>query len=202
MPTIGSASASLEPLAAAGAFDQREKEYKGDPLHGFYGSRPPYLPLKARKDIVVYQTPFLEKNLTIIGPIRVVMHISSDCLDTDFTAKLVDVYPPSKDYPSGYEMNITDGILRARYRNSPEKQEFMEKGKVYEITIEPNSTANVFKKGHRLRVDISSSNFPQYDVNSNTGEPLGKNIRSVKANNTIFHDSVRPSYIILPMIED
>jgi len=201
VPTIGSASASLEPLASAGAFDQREKEYTGDPLKGFYGSKPPYLPLKARKDVLVYQTPVLEKNVTIIGPVKVVLHASSDCLDTDFTAKLVDVYPPSNDYPSGYEMNITDGIVRARYRNSPAKQEFMEQGKIYEITVEPNSTANVFKKGHRIRVDISSSNFPQYDVNPNTGEPLGKNNRTMKANNTIFHNSTSPSYIILPMIE-
>ena len=201
VPTIGSSSASLEPIAAAGAFDQREKEYKGDPQKGHYGSQSPYLPLKSRKDVVVYQTPVLEKDMTVAGPVKVVLHVSSDCPDTDFTAKLVDVYPPSTDYPSGYDMNITDGIVRARYRNSPSKQEFMKAGAVYEITVEPASTANVFKKGHHIRVDISSSNFPQYDVNPNTGEPLGKNIRMVKANNTILHNSVKPSYIVLPIIE-
>jgi len=109
--------------------------------------------------------------MAVGGPILVKLYASSTAVDTDFTAKLVDVYPLSKDYPSGYEMNITDGILRARYRNSPEKQEFMKPGEVHEFVIEPFPTANIFKKGHRIRIDMSSSNFPRFDVNPNTGEP-------------------------------
>jgi predicted acyl esterase len=201
VPTIGGSMASTEPLWAGGAFDQREKLYTGDPNTGFYGSKTPFLPLKTRKDVLVYQTELLDKDIQVIGPILVKIHASSDCFDTDFTAKLVDVYPPSSDYPGGFEMNITDGIIRARYHKSPEKAELLKPGNIYEFTIEPFSTANVFKKGHRIRLDISSSNFPNYDVNPNTGEPLGFNYRSVKANNTLYHNAENPSFIILPIVE-
>ena len=202
VPTIGGSMASTEPLFTSGAYDQREKPYNGDPRNGFYGSRPPYLPLKARRDVLVYQTQPLEKDVIVAGPILVKIHASSDCFDTDFTAKLIDVYPPSDDFPAGFEMNVTDGIIRARYRNSPEKAELLQPGSVYEFTIEPFSTANVFKKGHRIRIDISSSNFPQYDVNPNTGERLGFNTRMQKANNTAYHKAETASYVVLPLIED
>ena len=95
---------------------------------------------------------------------------------TDFTA-VVDVYPSSKDYPAGYDLNISDGIIRARYRNLPEKQDLLKPGEICRFRIEPFPTGNVFKKGHRIRVDISSSNFPRFDVNPNTGEPLGMSRR-------------------------
>jgi len=200
VPTIGAATAAEKPAFAGGAYDQREKEYKGDPEKGFFGSRPPYLPLKARSDVVVFQTEPLKEDTEVTGPITVKLWASSTAVDTDFTAKLVDVYPPSKDFPSGFDMNVTDGIIRARFRNSPEKQELMKPGEVYEFTIEPYGTANVFKKGHRIRIDISSSNFPRFDVNPNTGEPLGMSRRKVKADNSIYHDLIRPSHVILPLI--
>jgi putative CocE/NonD family hydrolase len=200
VPTIGGSMAASEPLYVGGAFDQREREFKGDPRKGFYGSRPPYLPLKARHDVVVFQTGPLKEDIEVTGPITVKLHASSSAPDTDFTAKLIDVYPPSKDFPSGFEMNLTDGIIRARYRNSPEKQELMKPGEIYLFTIEPFGTANVFKKRHRIRIDISSSNFPRFDVNPNTGEPLGLNRRSVEADNTIYHDERHPSHVILPII--
>ena len=167
---------------------------------GFFGSRPPYLPLKVRPDIAVFQTEILEEDIEVVGPIVVKIYASSTAVDTDFTVKLVDVYPLSEDYPSGYEMNITDGIIRARYLNSLTRQELMKPGEIYEFTIEPFPTANVFKKGHRIRIDISSSNFPRFDVNPNTGEPLGKNRRMITADNSIYHDLVHPSYVILPII--
>jgi putative CocE/NonD family hydrolase len=125
---------------------------------------------------------------------------ASTAVDTDFTAKLIDVYPASKDYPSGFEMNLTDGIMRARYRNSPEHAELMKPGEVYELQIEPFPTGNVFKKGHRIRLDISSSNFPRFDVNPNTGEPLGLSRRVVVADNTIYHDARHPSTVVLPIV--
>ena len=200
VPTIGGSMAASRPLWTGGAFDQREREYTGDPQRGFYGSKPPYLPLKSRHDVVVYQTEPLKEDVEVVGPIVVTLHASSNRLDTDFTAKLIDVYPPSADFPSGFEMNLTDGILRARYRNSPEKQELMEPGTIYQFTIKPFGTANVFKKGHRIRVDISSSNFPRFDVNPNTGEPLGLNRRTVTAENTIHHETTHPSYVVLPII--
>jgi hypothetical protein len=202
VPTIGGSFSPRRPLIEAGAYDQREREYKGDPGEGFYGSRPPYLPLKARHDVVVFQTEPLAEDLTVIGPIVVKLYASSTAVDTEFTAKLIDVYPLSKDYPSGYEMNITDGIIRARYRNSREKQEFMQPGEIYEFVIEPFPTANVFKKGHRIRLDLSSSNFPRFDVNPNTGEPLGRERRKMKADQSVYHDSAHPSHVILPIIAE
>jgi len=199
VPTIGGAfSGALK----RGPFDQREREFKslnGGSESGFYGSRPPYLPLKSRPDVVVFQTPPLKEDVELIGPITVNFYASSTAVDTDFTAKLIDVYPPSRDYPSGFDMNITDGIIRARYRNTPRKQELMKPGEVYKFVIEPFPTANVFKKGHRIRIDISSSNFPRFDVNPNTGEPLGQSRRMIVADNSIYHDASHPSHVVLPL---
>jgi len=136
-----------------------------------------------------------------VGPIVVELHASSTALDTDFTVKLVDVYPPSSDFPSGFEMNLTDGILRARYRNGPARQQLMTPGEIYRLEIEPFPTANVFKKGHRIRVDVSSSNFPRFDVNPNTGEPLGMNRRMQNADNTLYHEAGHPSHVVVPILE-
>jgi putative CocE/NonD family hydrolase len=104
------------------------------------------------------------------------------------------VYPPSSDFPSGYEMNLTDGIMRARYRERPDRQQPLQPGEIVEIEVTPFPTANVFKKGHRIRVDISSSNFPRFD------EPLGKNRRAIPADNSIYHDAEHPSHVVLPII--
>jgi putative CocE/NonD family hydrolase len=125
---------------------------------------------------------------------------SSSAPDTDFTAKLVDVYPPSKDFPTGFDLGVQDGIIRARYRNSLEHSELMKAGEVYQISIDMYPTAMIFKKGHRIRLDISSSNFPRFDVNPNTGEPLNDNRRSAAAVNTIYHDDRHPSQIMLPIV--
>ena len=201
VPTIGGSFTSQRGLVAAGGWDQREKEFKGDADKGYLGSAAPYLPLKARDDVVVFQTAPLDRDMEVTGPIEIALYASSTAVDTDFTAKLVDVYPPSRDYPSGYDLNITDGIIRARYRNSPEKQEMMKPGESYRFRIEPFPTANVFKKGHRIRIDISSSNFPRFDVNPNSGEPLGRNRRMVTADNSILHDAAHASHVVLPLLE-
>ena len=200
MPTVGG---SFSGVLKRGAYDQREREFKrlgGGSENGFYGSRPPYLPLKTRPDVVVFQTEPLEAPVEVVGPIRVTLYASSTAVDTDFTVKLVDVYPPSEDFPTGFEMNLTDGILRARYRNDPSRPELMTPGEVYELTIEPYPTANRFKPGHRIRIDISSSNFPRFDVNPNTGEPLGMHRRTVPADNSIYHETVYPSHVVLPLV--
>jgi putative CocE/NonD family hydrolase len=115
-------------------------------------------------------------------------------VDTDFTAKLVDVRP------DGYAQNLTDGILRARYRNSQEKPELMQAGTIYKFTIDVWATSNVFFAGHRLRLEISSSNFPRFDRNLNTADDPERGARWVKATNTIFHDREHPSALILPVI--
>ena len=193
VPTIGGSFSSTSPVFEPGAYDQRTSA-------DVFGAEPPYLPLKSRSDVVVFQTAPLEQDVVVVGPVVVKLHVSSSAPDTDFTAKLVDVYPPSADFPTGFEMNITDGIVRARYRERPDQPVLMEEGGTYEIEITPFPTANVFKKGHRIRVDIASSNFPRFDINPNTGEALGRHRNKQTAENTIMHSADRPSHIVLPII--
>ena len=118
-------------------------------------------------------------------------------MDTDFTAKLLDIYPPSASFPQGFDLNLTDAILRVSYRGGTKVRKLLTPGTVYPLTIRPFDTANVFKKGHRIRIDISSSNFPRFDVNPNTGEPLGQNRRAIKADQTIYHSQKYPSHVVL-----
>ena len=193
VPTIGGSITSGAPVMQGGAFDQHEAER-------FFGCREPFLPLAARPDILVFQTEPLADDVEVTGPIRVRLWISSTCPDTDFTAKLVDVYPPNADYPRGFAMNVTSGILRCRYRKSWEKPEMMTPGEVYDIAVEAFPTANLFKAGHRIRLDISSSNFPHFDANPNTGEPEGLSRRTRIATNSVWIDKARPSHVILPVI--
>jgi len=158
------------------------------------------LPLSARQDVLVFQTTALERDVEVTGPLTVKLWISSSAVDTDFTAKLIDVYPPSEDYPEGYAMNLADGILRTHYRNGFAKREMMKPGEVYELTIPMFATSNLFAKGHRIRVDISSSDYPAYDPNPNTGDPYMIGNQSIPAKNLVYHDPKRPSHIILPII--
>ena len=129
-----------------------------------------------------------------------VLHVASSAVDTDFTAKLLDVYPPHPDYPLGFDLNLGDSIARMRYRSSLEKGELMKAGEVYEVKINLYPTSNLFARGHRIRLDISSSNFPRFDVNPNTGEPLNGHRRMVPADNTVYHDATRASRVVLPLI--
>jgi len=182
-----------KPLAKVGAQNQVEAP-------DVYGAEPPYLPLSSRRDVLVFQTPPLEEDVEVTGPLVVELWASSSAVDTDFTAKLLDVYPPNEDYPNGYAMNLADSIIRARYRDSFERAELMEPGTVYRFTIQPYPTSNLFKKGHRIRLDISSSNWPRFDINPNTGEPLGLSTRTLKAVNTVHHEAAHPTHIVLPII--
>lgn len=175
-----------------GPMHQRER-------HDIFGSSEPYPLLSERPDVLVFQTDVLESDLEVVGPISVQLWISSNALDTDFTAKLVDVYPPSEEYPEGFHMNVVDSILRARFRNGFEAEELLEPNVVYEISVILPPTANRFCKGHRIRVDIASSSFPQFDINPNTGEALGRHTHSVPALNTVYIDRDRPSHILLPV---
>lgn len=190
VPTLGGALTSGQPVFEGGGFDQRE-----DPR--FFGVRQPGLPLASRDDVVVFQTAPLNEDLAVIGPVTVTLHISSDCPDTDFTAKLVDVYPPSADYPQGYALNLTDGIFRCRFHQSWNQANALTPGKVYEIMIEPFATCNLFKRGHRIRLDISSSNFPKYDVNPNSGESAADAREKRIALNTVHASAAYPSRVTL-----
>jgi putative CocE/NonD family hydrolase len=175
-----------------GPHDQREKpEYFGCTTS---------LPLSSRHDVLAFQTPPLVEDIEVTGPLTVKLWASSSAVDTDFTAKLIDVYPASRDYPDGYAMNLADGIIRARYRNGFERAELLEPEKVHTITFTLFPTSNLFKAGHRIRVDLSSSNYPTYDPNPNTGRASTVDGRSLVAENCIYHDADRPSHIVLPII--
>ena len=138
--------------------------------------------------------------MQVVGPIEVALWVETDGPDTDFTAKLIDVHPPSADYPKGYAMNLTDGIIRLRYAQNPSTPRLRRPGEITRITITLFPTANLFQTGHRIRLDISSSNFPKFDVNPNTGEPDGMARRKRIARNTIYVDAGRPSLIRLPIL--
>jgi putative CocE/NonD family hydrolase len=193
VPTIGGPISSGEPIMQGGAYDQREAP-------AFFGSRPPYRPLAERPDILVFHTPSLPHAVEIVGPIVAHLHIASDCPDTDFTAKLVDVYPPNADYPAGYAMNLTCGILRVRYRDSWEQPTSMQPGKVCAIRIELFPCGNRFAAGHRIRLEVASSNFPHFDLNFNTGEPEGLSTYSRVATNTVYMGPEHPSHVVLPLV--
>lgn len=192
VPTIGGNISSGDGIMLQGAWNQRGGAH--------VWNWPEPVPLSARNDVLVFQTAPLAEDLEVTGELSVKLWASTDALDTDFTAKLIDVHPPSPDDPGGFDLNIADGIVRGRFRQSLKQETLLQPGKIYEFTILMYPTSNVFKKGHRIRVDIASSNFPRFDVNPNTGEPLNDNRRWVVATNTIVHDRDHPSRIILPVI--
>ena len=174
VPTRGGALCCSPGFLPPGAFDQR--------------------PIESRPDVVVYTSPPLEQYTEVTGPVTVTLYASSSVRDTDFTAKLVDVAP------SGYARNLADSIIRARYRTRRAPASFIEPGEVYEYLINLGATSNLFKKGHRIRLEISSSNFPRFDRNANTGEPIGADREFVSALQTIYHTSQYPSHITLPIV--
>jgi putative CocE/NonD family hydrolase len=162
---------------------------------GVYDQRP----AEERQDVLVYTSEPLERDLEITGPVVVKLFAASTARDTDFTAKLIDVFPPSSEYPEGLAFNITDSIIRARYRNGWTNPEPMTPGLPYELAFQLYPTSNVFRKGHRIRLDVSSSNWPRFDVNPNTGGPQGREPRYEQAHQSIYHDAARPSHIVLPI---
>lgn len=192
VPTIGGNISSGDGIMLQGAWDQRTGP------HIWNDTTP--MPLSARNDVVVFQSEPLDRDTEVTGEIVVKLWASSSAVDTDFTAKLLDVYPPSADYPGGFDLNLEDGIVRARFRDGLKQETLMEPGTIYEFNIRMYPTSNVFKKGHRIRIDVSSSNFPRFDVNPNTGEPLNDNRRWTIATNTIVHDQAHPSHVVLPII--
>jgi len=166
----------------------------------FFGCGPVPRPLASRPDVLVFQTGALAQDCEVTGSIEAELWVSSDCPDTDFTIKLVDVYPPSKDYPGGFAMNMADGILRARYRDSWEKPEFMDPGRIYRISVATFPASNLFAKGHKIRLDVSSSNFPHFDANPNTGEAEGSSEGIRVATNSLHLGKAHPSRLFLPFV--
>ena len=193
VPTIGGALSSGGPVMYGGAYDQRT----GPKL---FGAKPPYGPLAERADVLVLQTPPLPQDLEIAGPIELNLWVATDGPDADVHAKLIDLYPPGEDYPDGFAMNLCEGLLRLRYRESWERPTLLEPGRIYGVTVAMFPCANLFKRGHRLRLDLAGSNFPHFDINPNSGEPEGSMDRKRRATTQIFVDAARPSHVVLPVI--
>jgi putative CocE/NonD family hydrolase len=147
-----------------------------------------------RDDVLVYSTKPVAEDMEVTGPVTLELWTKSSAVDTDFTAKLVDVAP------NGLALNLTDGILRMRYRDSQEKPEMMNPDQVYKIRVDLWATSNVFKKGHILRLEVSSSNFPRFDRNLNTGAEQATSREFISATNTILHDAEHPSALVLPVM--
>ena len=142
----------------------------------------------------MYTSDPLPEDLEVTGPVVVKLYARTSARDTDFTAKLVDVHP------DGYAVNLCDGIVRGRYRESTTQQKLLQPGEVYEFTIDLWPTSNVFLSGHRIRVDVASSNLPRFDRNPNTGGKFGEGFDMEVAHQTVFHDVARPSHVLLPVI--
>ena len=176
VPTRGGRLIASSALNAVGPVDQREVE--------------------ARDDVLLFTTPALTEALEVTGEVSLVLHVTSSARDTDFTGKLVDVFP------DGRSIYLTDGILRTRYRHSLAQPELVEPGRVYEITLDLSVTSNVFLPGHRVGLEISSSSFPRYDRNTNTGGTIAEESleQSVVATNQVLHGLSHPSRLVLPVI--
>jgi hypothetical protein len=173
-PTVGGPLCCDAQHLAAGPRDQKDVE--------------------SRPDVLVYSTPPLDQDLEVTGPVSLDLFAKTTAVDTDFTAKLVDVWP------NGFVQNLTEGILRARYRESTSEAKPIVPGKLYEYKIDLWSTSNVFLKGHRIRLEVSSSNFPRFDRNLNTGKDASTSSAFVKADNAVYHDQEHPSVLMLPVV--
>jgi uncharacterized protein len=165
-----------------------------DPTSSQIGGPDDYAAVERRDDVLVYVTAPLQADVEITGPIRLELYAASSAVDTDFTAKLVDVHP------TGFVQRLCDGVVRARFRDGFERPELIERGRVYCYTIDLWNTAQVFGKGHRIGLEVSSSAFPKYDRNLNTGEDLATGTRMEVAEQTIYHDAEHPSALLLPVI--
>jgi putative CocE/NonD family hydrolase len=150
--------------------------------------------VEGRQDVLIYTSDVLQEEVEVTGPVKVVLYASSDAVDTDFVARLVDVHPDGTTY------NMAEGMLRARYRESLSRPSPLQPGQVYRFEIDLVGTSVAFLKGHRLRVHATSSHFPQFDRNPNTGAKFGTTKEVRAAQQTVYHDSERPSHILLPVI--
>lgn len=193
VPTIGGSITSAEQIMPPGAFDQRDDAR-------FFGCSGTGRDIGERDDVLCFRSAPLREDVEIAGAVRADLFVSSDCVDTDITIKLIDEYPPSADYPQGFAMNLTDGILRLRYRESWERPRMLVPGEVVQIEVEAFATANRFVRGHRIRLDVSSSNYPHFDLNPNTDAAPGKWRESRVACNRVHMDAVHSSRLLLPIL--
>ena len=164
------------------------------------GAEPPFAPLEDREDVLAFTSAPLTQDMEVTGPIEAVIHLDSDAPDTDLFVQLQDIYPESTHWPEGYRLNIADGLMRVRYRGGMDTPELMQPGETYEVRFQLYPTCNRFVAGHRIRVLVSSSSFPRFDPNPNTGEPIGRHTRTQVATNTIHHSADHPSHVVLPLV--
>ena len=165
-----------------------------------HGCEPPFGPLEERQDVLAFVTDPLEADMEVTGPLEACLYLSSDAPDTDLFVMLQDLYPPSEAWPEGYRLNVADGIMRVRYRAGMGHPHLLRADEVVEVRFHLYPTSNLFVAGHRIQVLVSSSSFPRFDVNPNTGEPLGRHTHMRVATNTIHHSAKHPSRIILPLV--
>jgi hypothetical protein len=175
VPSLGGHTCCTGTDTEAGGYDQSE--------------------IEKRNDILIYTSERLSNGIEVTGLIKAKLFVSSDAKDTDFTVKLIDVYP------DGRAFNVQEGVIRMRYRNSLREASLLEKGKVYAVEVDLNATSNYFATGHKIRIEISSSNFPRIERNLNTGEPNNLGVNFIKANNTVWFGEDKASYIMLPIIK-
>lgn len=180
-------------MVVQGGADQRTRP-------DLHGCAPPYAPLESRPDVLLFATEPLDEPLEVTGPIAATLYLSSDAPDTDLFVMLQDYYPPSAAWPDGYRLNVADGIMRVRYRDGMDRPQPMEPGRVYRVVVPLYPTSNLFAAGHRLRLLVSFSSFPRFDVNPNTGQPIGRHTRTQAATNTIHLSPEHPSAVELPVV--
>ncbi len=174
VPTIGGSLCCIPLATGVGPQDQR--------------------PAETRHDVLVYLTPALKQDMEVTGPVSLDLYVSSSAVDTDFTGMLVDVWP------NGFAQNLTSGILRLRYRSSQGSPRLAKPGEIYHINVDLWATSNVFRAGHRLQLEVSSSNYPRFDRNLNTGELQATGTRMIKATNVVYHDKRHPSALVLQVV--
>ena len=186
--------AADEPVDSYRYDPARPVPFLTEPTSSQIGGPDDYAAIERRDDVLVYVTPPLAEDTEVTGPIRVELYASSSALDTDFMAKLVDIHP------TGFVQRLCDGMVRARFREGMDRPSLLEPGRIYQYTIDCWNTAQVFKAGHRIGLEIASSAFPKYDRNPNTGAPLGQTAALAVADQRIYHDADHPSALILPII--
>lgn len=190
--TLDSPLALMRSLVTMGGSDQSTRP-------GVFGARAPYGPLSQRPDVLGFASAPLARDVEVVGPIEAELYVSTDVPDTDIFVMLLDLYPPSSEWPRGYRLNVADGLLRLRYRDGLDPRP-LEAGERYRVTVPLYPTANRFRVGHRIGLWVSSSSFPRFDVNPNTGEPPGRHTHTRIARTRIHHGREAPSLVRLPVL--
>ncbi len=192
--TLSTAEPASEPTDSYSYDPAKPVRFITDPSFAQIGGPDDYREVEQRADVLVYTSDALTEDMEVCGPLRVHLSAASSARDTDFMAKVIDVWP------NGFAQRLNDGMVRARFREGMDKPSLIEPGRVYSYDLDLWNTCQLYQKGHRIRVEVSSSAFPKYDRNLNTGEALGQTTRMAVAQQKIYHDREHPSYVILPIV--